>query len=407
VNVVFVEPFFPPTQRNFVRGLAEAGATVIGIGEYPADAMDDQLRGWMTHYHQVQSVVDVGALTDTVRWVQDSLWVDRLEATIEAHTLPVAQVREACTIPGTSVRTAWLCRDKPSMKQALRDAGVPTAASTAASTAGEVQAFAERVGFPLILKPRSGAGALDTMRVDGPAELEGALGTFGGQGVDSIAVEEFVEGHEGFYDTVAIDGRVALDFVSHYFPTVLEAMRTRWISPQFVSTNRIDTVGDYVQLRELGHRVIAALGIGTSATHMEWFFGPKGLRFSEIGCRPPGVGAWDLYSAGNDLDLYREWANAIVHGSVGAAPSRRYASGIVALRPDQDGHITGYSGVEEAQARYGEWVLDAHLPPPGTPTQPVAAGFMANAYARLRHPDYDALRGMLDDVGRTVHVHAA
>ena len=49
---------------------------------------------------------------------------------------------------------------------------------------------------------------------------------------------------------------------------------------------------------------------------MEWFFGPKGLRFSEIGCRPPGVGAWDLYSAGNDMDLYREWADAIVHGEV-------------------------------------------------------------------------------------------
>jgi carbamoylphosphate synthase large subunit len=407
MNVVLVEPFFPPTQRNFVRGLAEAGATVVGIGEYPADAMDDQLRGWLAHYHQVPSVVDVGVMTDTVRWIQDKRWVDRLEATIEAHTLPVAHVREACTIPGTSVRTAWLCRDKPSMKQALREAGVPTAASTAASTAGEVQAFADQVGFPLILKPRSGAGALDTMRVDGPGELAEALGVFGGQGVDSIAVEEFVEGHEGFYDTLTIDGEVAADFVSHYFPNVLEAMRTRWISPQFVSTNRIDTVGDYVQLRELGHRVIASLGIGTSATHMEWFFGPKGLRFSEIGCRPPGVGAWDLYSAGNDLDLYREWANAIVHGSVGASPSRRYASGIVALRPDQDGNITGYSGVEEAQARYGEWVLDAHLPPPGTPTQPVAAGFMANAYARLRHPDYDVLRGMLDDVGRAVHVHAA
>jgi hypothetical protein len=24
----------------------------------------------------------------------------------------------------------------------------------------------------------------------------------------------------------------------------------------------------------------------------------------------------------------------------------------------------------------------------------------------MRHPDYDVLRGMLDDVGRTVHVYA-
>jgi carbamoylphosphate synthase large subunit len=407
MNVVFVEPFFPASQRHFARALAEAGATVIGVGESPAGALDDQLKGWLQHYEQVPSVTDVEAMTRAVRWAQDRLWVDRLEATIEAHIMATAQVREACGIPGTSVRTAWLCRDKPSMKQVLREAGVPTAASAAASSAAEALAFAEQVGFPVILKPRSGAGALDTMRADDAASLDHALGIFGGQGAESIAVEEFVEGHEGFYDTITINGQVALDFVSHYYPNVLDAMRARWISPQFIATNRIDTAPEYAELREMGKRVIAALGIETSATHMEWFFGPKGLKFSEIGCRPPGVGAWDLYSAGNDIDVYREWANAISHGETGSAPSRRYASGIVALRPDRDGAITGYTGVEEMRQRYDEWVIDAHLPSPGTATQPVEAGYMANAYVRMRHPDYDALRGMLDAVGRTLHVYAS
>jgi formate-dependent phosphoribosylglycinamide formyltransferase (GAR transformylase) len=353
MNVVFVEPFFPRNQREFTRALAEAGATVIGLGESPVEALDDQLKGWLYHYEQVPSVTDVEAMTRAVRWTQDQVWVDRLEATVEAHTMPAAQVREACTIPGTSVRTAWLCRDKPSMKQALREAGVPTAASAAVGSAAEARAFAEQAGFPLILKPRSGAGAAGTARVDDPGELDHALGVFGGQGVDSIAVEEFIEGHEGFYDTITVGGQVAVDFASHYYPNVLEAMRTRWISPQFVSTNRIDTAPEYGELREMGRRVIAALGIGTSATHMEWFFGPRGLKFSEIGCRPPGVGAWDLYSAGNDMDVYREWANAITRGGTATAPSRQYASGIVALRPDQDGHITGYSGAEELNQRYG------------------------------------------------------
>ena len=405
MNVVFVEPAFPATQRHFVRALRDVGATVIGLGERPADGLDDELRGWMSDYVRVDNVTDVGHVTDAVRWLQSRLWVDRLETTIEAHTLPIAHVREATSIPGTSSRTAWLCRDKPSMKQALREAGVPTAASTAADSAEEVYAFADAVGFPLILKPRTGAGALDTAKVDGRDQLRAALDGMGA--ADSIAVEEFVEGHEGFYDTLSVDGDPKLDFVSHYFPNVLEAMRTRWISPQFVATNRVDTVADYQQLRELGRRVNEALGIGTTATHMEWFFGPKGLRFSEIGCRPPGVGAWDLYSAGNEIDLYRAWADSVVHGRVWHVPTRAYATGIVALRPDADGAITGYSGVEGAQARLGEWVLDAHFPPPGTPTQPVAAGYMANAYVRMRHPDYDVLRGMLDDVGRTVHVHAA
>jgi hypothetical protein len=31
---------------------------------------------------------------------------------------------------------------------------------------------------------------------------------------------------------------------------------------------------------------------------------------------------------------------------------------------------------------------------------------MANAWLRLRHPDYDALRGILDDVGRSIKVYA-
>ena len=407
MNVVFVEPFFPASQRHFARALAEAGATVIGVGESPAEALDDQLKGWLYHYEQVPSVTDVETMTRVVRWAQGRLWVDRIEATIEAHIMAAARVREACTIPGTSVRTAWLCRDKPSMKQALREAGVPTAASAAAGSAAEALAFAEQVGFPLILKPRSGAGAADTMRADNATDLENALGIFGGRGVESIAVEEFVEGHEGFYDTITVDGGVAVDFASHYFPNVLDAMRTRWISPEFISTNRIDSAPEYAELRDMGRRVITALGIETSATHMEWFFGPKGLKFSEIGCRPPGVGAWDLYSAGNNIDVYREWALAIAGGGTGSAPSRRYASGIVALRPDGDGHITGYAGVDELHRQFGEWVIDAHLPPPGTATQPVEAGYMANAYVRMRHPDYDALHGMLDAVGRTLHVHAA
>src|SRR5437762_10412021 len=103
-------------------------------------------------------------------------------------------------------------------------------------------------------------------------------------------------------------------------------MRTRWISPQFVATNRIDQVPAYDEVKVLGRKVIDLLGIGTSATHMEWFFGAKGLKFSEIGCRPPGVRAWDLYSAGNDLDLYKEWAMAIVHGRPGGQASRRFAA---------------------------------------------------------------------------------
>ncbi len=406
IDVVFLEPSFPANQREFVRALHAAGARVIGIGERPKETLDEGLRHWLSHYERVSNITSVPEVERACRWIQGKVRIDRLEAVVEAHVMTAAKVREILGIPGTSVETTFLCRDKPTMKEHLRKHGIPTAQSLGSADPYEIRQFAKSVGYPLILKPRDGAGASNTHKVQSDAELEVAMREMHVDRGQSIGVEEFIEGHEGFYDTLTINGRVVHDFACHYYPNVLEAMRTRWISPQFIATNRLDSAEGYREIKELGQRVVTALGIETSATHMEWFFGPKGLKFSEIGCRPPGVRAWDLYAASNEIDIYREWAMCMVHGKKSQHLSRRFAAGIVALRPDRDGHISHYDGIGEIERAFGQWIMDAHLPPAGTPTQGVEAGYMANAWIRLKHPDYDELRRMLDIVGRTVKVRA-
>ena len=79
---------------------------------------------------------------------------------------------------------------------------------------------------------------------------------------------------------------------------------------------------------------------------------------------------------------------------------------MIALRPDCDGRIAGYEGADRIWSKFGEWIVASHLPPPGTPTQPVEAGYMANAWIRIRHPDYDHLRSMMDAIGATLRVRA-
>lgn len=401
MHVIFVEPVFPGNQRRFPHALKEAGAKVSAIGEVPANYLDDETKRVLDDYEQVPSVVHEGALLEAVRRLQSRSWVDRLEATVEAHILPVARVREACGIPGTSYRTAYLCRDKPAMKEALREAGIPTAQSTGADSAQEVEEFVERVGYPVILKPRSAAGASGAYRADDPKSLHQAMEASGLLDGHSVAVEEFIEGHEGFYDTLSIDGEITHDFISHYYPNVLEAMRERWVNPYLITTNRMDAPA-YTALKEMGARVNEALGIGTSATHMEWFYGPKGLKFSEIGCRPPGVRVWDIYSEANDFDLYREWAMAVTRGHATKAPSRRYAGALLNLRPERDGRIVAYEGLDQVQREVGEWIIDYHLPPVGSGTAPFEGGYMVNAWMRIKHPDYDQLRAICDWIGRTV-----
>ena len=405
MNIVFVEPAFPPSQRNFARALREAGAYVMAVSESPLESFDPELRGWVDWHWQVPSVTDEGALEWAVRQAQQHRWVDRLEATIEAHVLPAAVVRERCGIPGTSARAAWLCRDKPSMKEALRQAGVPCAQSAAVASPAEAWEFVQAVGLPVIIKPRAGAGAAGTYRVGSLDELDFALRATGVADGESVAIEEFIEGHEGFVDTLTIRGRIRHDFVSHYFPNVLEAMRNRWISPVIIATNKLDEP-QYGEVRALSARVVDVLGLDTSPTHMEWFFGPKGLKFSEIGARVPGVGQWDLLNEANEMDLYAEWAHALVHSEPRRDPSRRYSAALIAFRPDHDGTIVGYEGIDEVQRRYGDLVTVSHLPPVGTPTQPVEAGYHANAWLRVRHPDFDTVRDVAADIGRIVQVRA-
>lgn len=406
MHVLFVAPNFPVNQRFFVRALHQVGARVTGLGDVPLENIDSELKSWMHGYEHVPNLANESQLIDAVRRVQRREWVDRLECTIEATMLPTAKARAACTIPGLSVEQVLLCRDKYLMKQFLRSRGIPCARNAEVNAEEDAWAFVREVGYPLIVKPRDGAGAAGTTRVDSDEEMKAALAEAGfGRAPSKVTLEEFISGHEGFYDTLVVNGEVVFESVSHYYPNVLEAMRTRWINPYVVVTNRISAPG-YNEVKLMGRKVIKEFGLHTTPTHMEWFFGDKGLSFSEIGARPPGVRFWDLYCWANDFDLYAEWARAIVHGHCRPQPSRRYAAGLLSLRPNKDGRIQGFTGLEEVQRTVGNWIGEVHLAQIGSRTPDVGAGYMGHSWMHVRHPDYDECRRILDYIASTVKVYA-
>jgi carbamoylphosphate synthase large subunit len=406
MHIVLLGPDLFAAFHDFARALKEVGARVSGIGSTPQARLRAGLKRHLDAWEIVRSPFDAAEVAGAVRRLDARQRVDSLETVEERLIEPAAVAREALGLPGLSAASARLCRDKPAMKEALRAAGLPCAESAAVSSLRELEAFVERVGYPLVLKPRAGLGSLETFRVDDHAALLRAGSRLRIDRGESAAIEEFIEGHEGFYDTISVAGEPRLEFVSHYFPSVLEALSDRAIAPQIAATNRVD-LPSYAELRETGRKVIRALGIGTSATHMEWFFGPKGLKVSEIGARPPGERIWDLYCAGNEIDLYRSWAAAVTSGRVDERPSRRYATGSVQIRPDRDGRVVGYEGLEEVLARCREFVFDHEVPPPGRKTVPISKGYLTNAWFRLRHVDYDALREMMSWIGRTLRARAA
>jgi len=74
--------------------------------------------------------------------------------------LRAARLRDLLGIPGQSTASALAYRDKVRMKRCWAQAGIPAAEHAALHTPGDLLAFADRVGYPIVVKPRAGMGSM-------------------------------------------------------------------------------------------------------------------------------------------------------------------------------------------------------------------------------------------------------
>jgi biotin carboxylase len=150
-----------------------------------------------------------------------------------------------------------LFRDKERMKQVLDGAGIRTPRHASAQSASAVLEAAAYVGYPLILKPIAGAGSKDTYRCDTKHELDEAVRRLGH--VDTVSVEEFIDGEDWTFDTVCVDGQIQFFNLCFYRPRALLARQHQWISPQTFAIRRVDQP-ELEPGRAMGRAVLQALG---------------------------------------------------------------------------------------------------------------------------------------------------
>jgi biotin carboxylase len=205
-NVLMIMPGFPGEMPHFTRGLSEVGATVWGVAPGGADELPELARRHLSHYRSVPELfTDTDAAIRAIREWTRGTTLHRVSCLWEPGVELAAAIRAALGVPGQSPAQAKLFRNKELMKQALSDGGVRVPRHVAARTVREVQAAAERVGFPCIIKPIAGAGSQDTFRCDSAEELEAALKQLGH--IEEVSVEEFIDGEEFTYDTICAGGR--------------------------------------------------------------------------------------------------------------------------------------------------------------------------------------------------------
>jgi biotin carboxylase len=404
MDVLFLSPAYPPEMQAFTRGLAEVGARVHGVGDTPPGALPPSLGRHLAGYLHVPAMGDEDDVYRRILAWLGGRRPDRIEANWEPMTVLAARLREALGLPGMSVDTVRGFRDKPLMRARVAAAGLRVPRSARVRTAGEAREAARAIGYPLVLKPVAGAGSADTWRVDDATALEAALRATAH--VAESSLEEFIAGEELTYETLCIDGRPVYESVCRYEPSALVARKNAWISPIIQSFRSVEDPAVRAGVA-LGRQVLRALGMGTGFTHMEWFRLPNGEAvFGEIACRPPGANMVDLMNYTGDVDLYRAWADAVVHGRVGPIGDRPYSAAIVFKRARGRGRIRAIHGLEAFLRAHGGSVARVDLLPIGAPRRDWTQTFLSDGNLVVRDPDPTRTIALARAVATTVHLDA-
>jgi biotin carboxylase len=399
-NIVFVAPFPAEVTQRFVRAVARlSDVRVLGVVHTPPSGDDARVYDDLV---RVERPLDTHSLIEGVAELKRRYGQPyRIVGILEAVQVQLAEVRAHFGVPGTSPQVAELFRDKSRMKAALAKAGLPVARNAILRTLSDAKAFAERVGFPMVLKPVQGMGAKSTFRIRNVGQLLTTLNSLGvGHGREVLA-EEFLRGKEFSFETITVGGEVKLHSISHYLPTCLEAVENPWI--QWCCLLPRDISGkEYDQARRIGWGAIEALGLKDGVTHMEWFQRPDGsLAIGEIAQRPPGANISLMTGLAHDFDLYRAWARAVIDGEFEAKTERKYAVGSAFLRGMGHGRVAHVTGVRETHEAVGSLIAEAKLPTLGAMR---SDSYEGDGYVVVRHPDTEVVRKALKFIIDTIRV---
>ena len=239
-----------------------------------------------------------GADPTSAARVLRNLGIEHIITFNDRQLVRTAEVAAEAGFRFLSVDAAVACCDKLVQRRVLAGAGVDAVRSRAPDDLAKLPEVAQEIGFPVIVKPRQGAGSVDTVRLDTVAEavrwgaeqadrIKTVPGTFREFVVEELLVGDGTYAGPGYGDFLSVESVVEGDRVRHLcvtgkFPLTSPFRECGMLVPSTVSADVEQ------RCRELAGGAIRALGIDLGVVHTELKLTASGPRIIEVNGRPPG-----------------------------------------------------------------------------------------------------------------------
>ncbi len=315
-NFVFISPNFPANYWRFCAELKNNGMRVLGIGDAPYDELTQDLKNSLHEYYRVSSLENDEEVFRAVAFFTYRYGkIDWLESNNEYWLMRDAKLRTDFHITtGPMTDDMAKIKFKSAMKAYYAKAGIPTARYHLVQGYDDARAFAQEVGYPVVVKPDNGVGASNTYRLSSDEDLRRFIDT---KDDNVYIMEEYVNGYVRTYDAI----------INSKGEPVFESGNVTPLSLMDVVNNNGNSIYYIVkelpaEMLDIGRRTVKSFGVKSRFVHLEYFvltadqkgLGKKGdIIGLEVNMRPSGGYTPDMYNFAYETDVYKIWADMIVY----------------------------------------------------------------------------------------------
>jgi len=316
-NFIFISPNFPATYWQFCFQLKKNGMRVLGIGDCPYDELKQELRDSLHEYYKVANLENYDEVFKAVAFFTYKYGkIDWLESNNEYWLERDAKLRTEFHITtGFMEADMDKIKRKSVMKAYYAKAGIPTCRYHVVETYENALAFAHTVGYPVIVKPDNGVGAISTYRLNSDEELQYFFAT---KDNHVYIMEEMVKGYVRTYDAIIGAGGEPVFESGNVTPnSLMDVVNTNDNSIYYIVKELPP------EMLDIGRRTVKAFGVENRFVHLEYFvltedqkgLGKKGdIIGLEVNMRPAGGYTPDMYDFAYETDVYKIWADMIAFG---------------------------------------------------------------------------------------------